>query len=286
MEEASRRKVEEGENTNRKSTARPRIGLALSGGAARGFAHLGVLKVLAQHDIPIDMIAGTSAGAMAGGAYAAGVTPDELFAFGKSLRWRGLGKLTLSRGGFQTNLPFEDFLRERLPVTRFEDLLIPFAAVATDLQTGDEVVFKGKGDVPFAIRASCTLPGLYVPVIDGQGRQLVDGGLVANIPVEAARDLGADIIIAVDVNAEGAKFLGTPQSSFGILMQSFVLVQRSIAARDLRHAHIAIRPRIGHIRWDEISRADELMRLGAESAREAIPKIKRLLSEAESALKT
>lgn len=253
------------------------IGLALSGGAARGFAHLGVLKVLAEHQIPIHAVAGTSAGAMAAGAFACGVTPNELFEFGKLLRWRGLGRLTLSRGGFQTNLPFEEFLRATLPITRFEDLPIPFAAVATDLQTGDAVVMKDTGDIPFAIRASCTLPGLYVPVIDGKGRQLVDGGLVANIPVDAAQGLGANFIIAVDVNAEGAKFLGTPQSAFGILMQSFVLVQRSIAARDLRHADIVIRPRIGHIRWDEITRAEELMRHGEESAREAIPEIIRAL---------
>ncbi len=253
------------------------LGLALSGGAARGIAHVGVLKVLAEHKIPVYSVAGTSAGAMVGGAFAAGITPAQLSEMTNLIRWRGLGRLTLSRGGFQTNLPFEDLIRARLPVTRFEDLQIPFAAVATDLNTGDAVVMKEQGDVPFAIRASCTLPGLYVPVIDARGRQLVDGGLVANIPVDAARELGADIIVAVDVNAEGAKFLGTPQSTFGVLMQSLVLVQRAIAARDTARADVVIRPRIGHIRWDEMTRGNELIQAGEEAARECIDEIKRLL---------
>ena len=256
-----------------------RLGLALSGGAARGLAHVGVLKVLVEHGIEVHSIAGTSAGALVGGGFAAGITPAELVEMSQALRWRGVGRMTFSRGGFQTNLPFEEFIRARIPITRFEDLRIPFAAVATDLNTGDPVVMSGHGDVPFAIRASCTVPGLYVPVVDGDGRQLIDGGLVANIPIDAARALGADIIVAVDVNSEGAKFLGAPQSMLGVLMQSLILVQRTIAVRDLRYADLAIRPRVGHIRWDEMTRGEELIRAGEEAMRESVDDLKRLLEK-------
>src|SRR5205085_2059038 len=153
-----------------------------------------------------------------------------------------------------------------------------FAAVATDLKTGTAVVLKDRGDVAFAIRASCAIPGWYVPVVDEQGRQLVDGGLVANVPTVAARSLGADVVIAVDVNAEGAKFLGSSQSAIGVLLQSFLIVQRAATAQQLRAADIVIAPRVGHIRWDEISRADELLAAGEQAALEALDQIKPLLA--------
>jgi NTE family protein len=189
----------------------PRIGLALSGGAARGIAHIGVLRGLLEHQIPIDCIAGTSAGSIVGGAMASGMPLAEIEALGLNLRWRDVGRLTMSRMGIQSNERLEIYLRARLPVTRFEELPIPFAVVATDLHSGDAVIMRDEGDVPFAIRASCAIPGWYIPVTDEHGRQLVDGGLVANIPSNEARLLGADIVIAVDVNAEGARFLGPSQ---------------------------------------------------------------------------
>jgi NTE family protein len=256
---------------------RPSVGLALSGGAARGIAHVGVLKVLAEHNVPIDFVAGTSAGSIAGGALAAGMSLEEIEKLSRTLRWKDMGRMTLSRLGVQSNARMEDFLRKFLPVTRFEEMHIPFAAVATDLQSGEAVVMSGEGDVPFAIRASCTIPGWYVPVVDDKGRQLVDGGLVANVPAAAARSLGADIVIAVDVNAEGAKFLGPPQSAIGVIFQSMMVVQRTVSALQLQDADIVIRPRVGHIRWDEMKRADELITLGEEAARRTISRIQRLL---------
>lgn len=256
---------------------RPRIGLALSGGAARGIAHLGVLKVLEEQNVPIDFIAGTSAGALVGGAVAAGIPLAELEEWARSLRWRDIGRMTLSRLGVQSNARLEELIRARFPVTRFEDLRVPFAAVATDLHTGKAVVMSNEGDVPFAIRASCALPGWYVPVVDEQGRQLVDGGLAANVPSAAARSLGADIVIAVDVNAEGARFLGPPQSAIGVLFQSIMVVQRTAAAHQWQDADLVIRPRVGHIRWDEIGRADELIKAGEEATRTTIERIKHLL---------
>lgn len=266
---------------------RPRVGLALSGGAARGLAHVGVLRALVQqHHIPIDCIAGTSAGALVGGALASGLSIEEIEEMGRGLRWRDLGRVTLSRLGVQSNARLEEFIRAHLPVMRFEDLRIPFAAVATDLHSGSAVVLSGEGDLAFAIRASCAVPGWYVPVTDEQGRQLVDGGLVANIPTTAARSLGAQIVIAVDVNAEGAKFLGPPQSIIGVLVQTMMVIQRTAATHQKQNADVVITPKIGHIRWDEMTRADELIAAGEEAALASIEKIKQLLDPVpEPALK-
>jgi predicted acylesterase/phospholipase RssA len=150
---------------------RPTIGLALSGGAARGIAHVGVLRALSDNNIPVDYIAGTSAGSLVGGAFASGMPLDQIVELGRQMRWRDVGRMTMSRLGVQSNERLEQYLRERLPIARFQDLPIPFAAVATDLKTGSAVILRDKGDVPFAIRASCAIPGWYVPVIDEEGRQ-------------------------------------------------------------------------------------------------------------------
>ncbi len=254
-----------------------KIGLALSGGAARGMAHVGVLRALLEHGIPIDCIAGTSAGSIVAGAFASGMPIDEIAEFGRKLRWRDIGRVTMSRLGIQSNERLEQFLRARLPVTKFEELPIPFAAVATDLITGEAVVLKGEGDVPFAIRASCTIPGWYVPVLDQEGRQLVDGGLVAVVPSSVTRSLGADLVIAVDVNTEGATFITPSSSVIGVLLQSMMLVQKTASSYQLGMSDLVISPKVGHIRWDEMGRADELMDAGYKVGLESIPKVRELI---------
>lgn len=259
----------------------PRIGLALSGGAARGIAHIGVLQALGDHEIKIDCVAGSSAGALVGGAFASGLPLSEIEAIGKSMRWRDVGRVTVSRLGIQSNARMEDYLRAHLPVTRFEDLPIPFAAVATNLESGEAVVMRDQGDVPFAIRASCAIPGWYIPAIDPQGRQLLDGGLVSMIPSAAARALGSDIVIAVDVNAEGATFLGPPQSVIGIILQSMLIVQKTVSQHQLQEADFVVRPRTGHIRWDELGRAEELIAAGYEAGLASVEGIRKLIAEHE-----
>ena len=257
----------------------PTIGLALSGGAARGMAHVGVLKALAENGIRIDCVAGTSAGSLVGGAFASGMPLDEIEDLGRKLRWRDIGRVTMSRLGVQSNERLEQYLRARLPVSKFEDLRIPFAAVATDLKTGAAVILRDRGDVPLAIRASCAIPGWYVPVIDEEGRQLVDGGLVAVVPSSVARSLGADIVIAVDVNAAGATFLGPASSVIGVLLQSMLVVQKTASHYQWEMSDLVIRPQIGHIRWDEMGRADELMVAGYEAGLESIADIRALIDE-------
>lgn len=259
---------------------RPTIGLALSGGAARGMAHVGVLRALAENRIPIDYVAGTSAGSLVGGAWASGMSVDQIEELGRKMRWRDVGRVTVSRLGVQSNERLEQYLRERLPITRFEDLPVPFAAVATELKSGAAVVMRDRGDLPFAIRASCAIPGWYVPVADEHGRQLVDGGLVAVIPSSIARSLGADLVIAVDVNAEGAKFIGPPNSVIGIVLHSMMVVQKTASQYQLSLSDFVIKPKVGHIRWDEMGRADELIAAGYAAGLASVPEILALIDSA------
>src|SRR5436305_9377124 len=182
---------------------RPRIGLALSGGAGRGIAHVGVLRALTENQIPIDAIAGASAGALAGGSFAAGLSIDELEEMARGFRWRHTQRFSFSRLGLQSNAGLEKFLRAKLPVTRFEDLKVPFAAMVTDLLKGELIVLRDRGDLPFAIRASCCIPFFMAPIEDEQGRLLIDGGIVQNLPISQTRELGADVVIGVDVNFDG-----------------------------------------------------------------------------------
>lgn len=260
----------------------PKIALALSGGAARGMAHVGVLRALSENDIRIDGIAGTSAGSIVGGAFAAGMPLDEIEDLGRKLRWRDIGRVTMSRLGVQSNERLEQYLRARLPLLRFEELPIPFAAVATELTTGKPVIMRDEGDLPFAIRASCAIPGWYVPVTDEQGRQLVDGGLVAVIPATVARSLGADIVVAIDVNSDGATFIGPTSSVIGVLLQSMLVVQKTASYFQLQSSDLVIRPKVGHIRWDEMGRAEELIVAGYTAGLESIPHLRALLDSFNS----
>src|SRR5690242_12513074 len=242
-------------------------------------AHVGVLRALVENEIPIDYVAGASAGSLVGGAFASGMPLDQIEDLGRKMRWRDVGRMTVSRMGVQSNERLEQYLRERLPITRFEDLPLPFAAVATELKSGAAVILRDRGDVPFAIRASCTIPGWYVPVIDEDGRQLVDGGLVAVVPSSVTRSLGADIVIAVDVNASGATFIGPSTSVIGVLVQSLLVVQKTASRHQLEMADIVITPPVGHIRWDEMGRGDELMAAGYAAGLESIPAIKTLIED-------
>jgi NTE family protein len=243
-------------------------------------AHVGVLRALLENNIRIDCIAGTSAGSMVGGAFAAGMSVDQIAEFGRTLRWRDIGRVTMSRLGVQSNERLEQYLRARMPVARFEELQMPFAAVATELKTGAALVMRDQGDVPFAIRASCAIPGWYVPVTDEQGRQLVDGGLVAIVPTSVARSLGADIVIAVDVNREGATFIGPTSSVIGVLLQSILLVQKTASSYQLQMSDLVISPKVGHIRWDEMGKAEELMEIGYAAGIESIPRVREIIDEA------
>src|SRR5438874_11868588 len=260
-------------------TDRLRVGLSLSGGAARGIAHVGVLRALVENEIPIDAIAGASAGALIGGCFAAGLSIERLEKMAASFRWRHTARLSFSRLGLQSNARMETFLRANLPVTRFEDLKIPFAAMVTDLRKGSLIVFRDKGDLPFAIRASCAIPFVYAPVKDRDGRLLIDGGIVKNLPISETRALGADLVIAVDVNFDGIKFFDRPHTALGVLAYTFIAVERIVSNQERRNADILIVPKVGHIRWDQTRRADELVKAGYEAGLDSIDAIRKIIEE-------
>ncbi len=260
-----------------------KIGLALSGGGARGFAHIGVLKALVDNNIPIDLVSGTSAGSFVAGAFASGLTPAEIIDMGKKISWFGVAGFSYSPRGLLSNAPMGKFINDNFPVTRFEDLLIPFASVVCDLETGDEIVLKNEGDLAEAIRASCAIPGVFVPVIDGKGRALIDGGVVSPMPTRAVRDLGADVVIAVDLLTCGSTFWGRPSTLLGTFFQSAMMMIRTASRNQHYRADIVIEPQIAHIRPDEIGKRDELVELGEKAALEKIHEIRSFLLRPQAA---
>lgn len=256
----------------------PKVGLALSGGGARGFAHVGVIKALTENDIRVDLVSGCSAGSFVGGAFAAGMTADEIVEVGKKVSWFGVAGFSYSPRGFLSNAPMTKFIKDNFPVTKFEDLKIPFAAVACDLETGEEIVLRDEGDMVEAIRASCAIPGVFVPVVDAKGRSLIDGGVVAPMPTRAARKLGADIVIAVDLLTCGSTYWGKPSTLIGMFFQSAMMMLRTASRNQHYRADVVIEPKIAHIRPDEIAKRDELIRLGEEAAISQLDSIRALLN--------
>ncbi len=258
------------------NSKRPIVGIALGGGVARGMAHVGVLRELEKNGIPIDLIAGTSVGALAGACYAAGLTPDQIEELACSISWSDLGRVTVSRLGFYNSERTETFLKKILPVNRFEQTRIPLGIVATDLQAGKMVVFT-EGDIPLAVRASCAIPCYFIPVMVN-GRMMVDGGVVGHLPASVARGMGADIVIAVDVNSEGRP-IPPPNNIFTIMSQSLSIMGRSSVTYLYQDADVIVRPRVGDFAPDDLSKAAELIKAGEEAARRTMPAIKKLLTK-------
>ena len=264
--------------------SKKKIGLALSGGGARGFAHVGVLRALVANDIPIDLIAGCSAGSFVGGAFAAGMSIDEIVEVGKKISWFGIAGFSYSPRGLLTNAPLTKLISDNFPVTRFEELKIPFAAVACELETGQQIVLRDSGDVVEAIRASCAIPGVFVPVIDAKGRSLIDGGVVSPMPTKTVQEMGADVVIAVDLLTSGSTYWGRPSTLVGMFFQSAMMMLRTASRNQHYRADVVIEPRISHIRPDEIAKRDELIALGEQAALEKIDVIRALLKSKEPAL--
>jgi NTE family protein len=253
---------------------RKKIGLALSGGGARGFAHVGVLKALADNDIPIDLVAGTSAGSFVGAAFASGMSVDEIIALGPKISWFAMSGFSYSPRGLLSNASMGKFIESSLPVKTFEDLKIPFAAVACDFERGEEVVLKETGSLALAVRASCAIPGVFAPVSHTDGRLLVDGGVISPMPTRAVKKLGSDIVIAVDLLSCGSTNWGAPRTLLGMMFQSALMMIRTASKNQHYRANVIIEPAIGHIRPDEMGKREELIELGERAALEKIGEIR------------
>lgn len=253
--------------------------LALSGGAARGIAHAGVLKALEEEGLRPDLIVGTSAGSLAGVFLAAGVSAARTIMWAEALRWSSLARPVISRLGLLTNDRLGDLLDRALPVRTFEELAIPFACMATDLKTSESVVLNS-GELLPALRASCAIPGLFAPVeLDGQ--LLIDGGVTANVPTLAARQLGGDLVVGVNVNGPYQR-TEPPRHMLSIIVQTFFMLSRASEQASCASADLLIAPDVGSIGYDQLNRAPELIAAGEAAMREAIPTLRRLLLEVDS----
>ncbi|MBI3930458.1 MAG: patatin-like phospholipase family protein [Chloroflexi bacterium] len=262
----------------RGESPRKKVGLALGSGAARGLAHIGVLEVLDREGIPVDMIAGTSIGALIGAFYAqqkdVGRIKNLALGMG-SKKFASLLDPVLPRTGLIRGRKIENTLRPTIGDIEFGDLRIPFACVATDIGSGEEVVIK-RGLVWEGIRASGSLPGLFT-VAKWESRYLVDGGLVSPVPVSVLKAMGADFIIAVNVLPYRGRRERKEPSIFGVIMQTFYIASYQMVKSSLSGADIVIEPQVGDIAFADFRRAEECMRQGELAAQEAIAEIKRCL---------
>ena len=252
-----------------------KIALVLGAGASKGFAHIGVLKVLEANRIPIHLIVGTSIGSIIGSLYAYGYDAFQLQKMSFSIEKGDILDYTFPDNGFIKGEKLEEFINKNLKHTPIERLKIPFYAVSTDLQTGGEVVF-GKGNTGTAVRASCSIPGVFRPVKIAD-RMYVDGGVVSPVAVEAARRQGADVVIAVDVSS-GTDY-GLPENTIETILQSINIMYSKLASVQVSGADIVIRPKVGHIGSGDFSKKHEAILEGEKATSEALPHLMDLINK-------
>lgn len=250
----------------------PRIGLALGGGFARGIAHIGVLRVLEEHRIPIHCISGVSAGSIVAAAFASGATTQEIEKAASSMRFRDIARWTLSRFGLLHSERMEGFLLRLLKVRTFEQMNIPLAVVASDLVSGRPVVFQGKGDVALPIRASCAYPGLFLPIRQN-GCCLVDGMVSMDVPAEPLRRLGATHVISVVLPNPDETI--DPNNLFAVVNRCFQVLTDRAEMDWRRHSSLVIAPDAHKVGWDDFEKTKELIEAGEKAARAVLPAILR-----------
>jgi NTE family protein len=268
-----------------------KVGLALGSGVARGLAHIGVLKVLEEAHIPINMIAGTSIGALVGACYARDGKISRAEEAALKVGWREFARLLYPnlvsmRKGLIHSKRVEEMLRYLIGDAQFKDLLLPLAAVATDIHTGEEVVIK-TGLVIDAVRASISIPAVFVPVkLDG--RCLVDGGVTNPVPADVVRAMGADIVIAVNVLTDPRRQTANPMPKRGsleppnllnTLIQSMYIMEHEITKLKMPIVDVNIVPSVGHLEAHEFFRAKEAIEAGIKAATDKLPQIQKLLSK-------
>ncbi len=258
---------------------KPKVALVLSGGAARGFAHVGVIRALEQEKIPIDLIVGTSVGSLIGAIYASDrnsfelewtaftLEKDSIFDYGIFTAFTGMG---LAEGK-----KLEEFVRTKIPTVNIENLKIPYAAVATDLNLGKRVVLT-TGSVVKAVHASSAIPGVFEPV-QLQGRLLVDGGVTDNIPIDVAREMGADIVIAVDIseNVENHNITNVVD----VMIQAINIMFNENVLAHKNNADVLITPAVGKVAMLDFTKKKQCMQAGIEATQKAMPEIKAKIAD-------
>lgn len=252
-----------------------KIAVVLGGGAARGFAHIGVLKILESNRIPIHMIVGTSAGSFVGSLYAYGFNAYQIQKLSLDIQRGDIADFTIPDNGFIKGDLLEEYVNRMIRNTTIEKMRIPFYAVATEVPKGKETVFAS-GNAGRAVRASCSIPGVFNPVIIGN-KMYVDGGVVSPVPVDAAKRLGADVVIAVDISSD----LDTarPSGTIETILQSINIMSSKISVVQLSRADIVIRPLVGQIGSADFDKRNEAIIEGEKAALQALPKIQEIVDQ-------
>ena len=255
----------------------PKLGLALGGGAARGFAHIGVIQVLEENGIKPDLVVGTSAGSLVAAFYASGKTGAQLQWLADTMDESQLTDWTIpfmSRGMLRGEA-LGRYVNSQLNGAKIEDLKMPLGIVATDLQTGDGILFR-RGDIATAVRASSAVPSVFEPVRIGN-KDYVDGGLVSPVPVRSARQMGADIVIAVDISSrpEDAK----TSDMLKVLLQTFSIMGKSISQLEMAQAEVVVRPALPDVGSAEFTARQKSIEAGRAAMKLALPALKAALAK-------
>jgi NTE family protein len=254
------------------ATPKPvKLGIALGGGFARGIAHIGVLKVLEDADIPISFVAGTSVGALIGAIYCSGASASEMEKIACRVRFRDFARWTISRMGFASNQRMIGFLNSVLKVKTFEELRIPLAVTATDFSTGDGAVFS-TGSLVEPVRASCAYPGMFLPV-NVNGQLCVDGMLAHPVPTQPLRDAGCTHVLAVHLKGRWGTAAG-PRHLFDVIGQCFAIAQDKNGALWRPWADLVIEPNVSAFKYDDFECTPDLLCAGEQVMLAALPQVK------------
>ncbi len=253
-----------------------KVGLALSGGGALGMAHIGVLQSLQKHGVKVDCIAGTSAGALVAACFAFDVSLETMMLRSQTLTWAQISKFSFSRMGFASINPIKKLVEELIGDVQIEDAKIPLAIVATDIQCGMPVVFR-EGSLTHAITASVCIPGIFMPVHEKDGRQLVDGGVSDNLPVGALEDMGAHVKIAV--NLFRWHTYKKPKHVLDVLYNAMEIMTHRQTSLHARQADVLIEPNLSGYGWEDFKKLDTLVKEGVRATDNVIPLIKDALKK-------
>ncbi|WML38982.1 patatin-like phospholipase family protein [Neobacillus sp. OS1-2] len=253
----------------------PKIGLALGSGGARGFAHLGVIMALTEAGIPIHLIAGSSMGALVASFYGAGIDLDRLYKLSTAFKRKYFLDFTVPKMGLISGKKIKEFIRVFTHGKNIEDLTLPISIVATDLLTGEKVIFK-KGPVAEAVRASISIPGIFVPE-KYNGRMLVDGGVTDRVPISVAKEMGADIVIAVDVSR--VKRNAEITTIYDVIMQSIDIMQTEIINNRENSADVMIRPPVEMYSSRAFTHHEEIINAGREETKKHIRQIETVIEQ-------